>query len=128
MATVLQEAIDGIKPAADAKGIALTVDVDPFAGSVRADSTRLQQVFWNVLTNAVKFTADGGHVTVTLHREGSHVAIAITDTGAGISPEFLPFVFEPFRQADGHFNRAYGSARSTWLLWRTTWAAAQSPT
>jgi PAS domain S-box-containing protein len=106
--TVLNEAIDGIKPATDAKGISLTVDVDPFAGTVTADTTRLQQVFWNLLTNAVKFTSAGGHVSASLRGMGASVEVAITDSGAGIAPEFLPFVFEPFRQADARFDRAHG--------------------
>jgi PAS domain S-box-containing protein len=106
--TVLREAVDGIKPAADAKRIALAIDADPFAGSVRADSTRLQQVFWNVLTNAVKFTGDGGTVNVLLRRTGPNVEIVVSDTGAGISSDFLPFVFEPFRQGDNRFDRVYG--------------------
>ena len=106
--TVLREAVEGIKPAADAKRITLAFDFDPLAGSVRADPTRLQQVFWNVLTNAVKFTGEAGTVTIALRRTGSHVEITVSDTGIGISPEFLPFVFEPFRQGDTRFNRAHG--------------------
>jgi len=106
--TVLREAVEGVKPAADAKSIALETDVDPFAGSVRADTARLQQVFWNLLTNAVKFTTSGGRVVVSLRRNGSNVEIVVSDTGAGISSEFLPFVFEPFRQAESRFNRAHG--------------------
>jgi PAS domain S-box-containing protein len=106
--TVLREAVEGIKPAADAKGLQLAVDYDPFAGTVRADTTRLRQVFWNLLTNSVKFTSDGGRVAVSLRRRGAHVEIEVTDPGTGISPEFLPFVFEPFRQAESRFDRARG--------------------
>jgi PAS domain S-box-containing protein len=106
--TVLGEAVEGVKPAADAKGIVLEADYDPFAGTVRADPNRLQQVFWNLLTNAVKFTDEGGRVVTSLHREGAHVAITISDTGAGISREFLPFVFEPFLQAESRMDRAHG--------------------
>jgi signal transduction histidine kinase len=108
VATVLREAVEGVKPAADAKRIALEADIDPFAGSVRADTSRLQQVFWNLLTNAVKFTGNGGRVVVSLRRNGTSVEIVVSDTGAGISPEFLPFVFEPFRQAESRFDRAHG--------------------
>jgi PAS domain S-box-containing protein len=108
VATVLREAIDGVKPAAEAKGITLAVDIDPFAGTVTADTTRLQQVFWNLLTNAVKFTPQGGHVAAGLQRDGSYVIASIRDTGVGIAPEFLPFVFDPFRQADARFDRAHG--------------------
>ena len=106
--TVLREAVEGIRPAADAKGISLEIDFDPFAGTVRADTTRLQQVFWNLLTNAVKFTSDGGRILASLHRHGAYVEIRISDTGVGISAEFLPFVFEPFRQAESRFDRAHG--------------------
>jgi PAS domain S-box-containing protein len=106
--TILREALEGVRPAAEAKGIALEIDVDPFAGAVRADTTRLQQVFWNLLTNAVKFTAQGGRVAVSLRRNAANVEVTVTDTGRGISPEFLPFVFEPFRQAESRFDRAHG--------------------
>jgi len=88
--------------------IALDVQLDPFAGAVIADRTRLQQVFWNLLTNAVKFTDPSGRVVASLRREGGYVEISIADTGAGISPEFLPFVFEPFRQADGRPGGGHG--------------------
>jgi CheY-like chemotaxis protein/anti-sigma regulatory factor (Ser/Thr protein kinase) len=97
-----------VRPAADAKGILLELDVDPFAGAVTADSTRLQQVFWNLLSNAVKFTNQHGHVVASLRRDGEHIESTISDTGVGISAEFLPFVFEPFRQADSRFDRAHG--------------------
>jgi CheY-like chemotaxis protein/two-component sensor histidine kinase len=106
--TVLREAVEGIKPAADAKGIAVEVDFDPFAGTVRADTTRLLQVFSNLLSNAVKFTGDGGKVVAALRSLGAQVEIVVTDTGSGISPEFLPFVFEPFRQAESRFERGRG--------------------
>jgi PAS domain S-box-containing protein len=106
--SVLREAVEGIRPAAEAKRIALELDLDPFAGSVRADTTRLQQVFWNLLTNAVKFTGDSGRIVTSLRRVGAQVEIAISDTGTGISAEFLPFVFDPFRQAESRFNRAQG--------------------
>jgi len=107
-AAVLRDAVDGIKPAADAKGIQLTIDCEAAAGSVTGDPARLQQVFWNVLTNAVKFTPSGGRIDVTLERDGDHVAAIVHDNGPGIPAEFLPFVFEPFRQADAGFDRAAG--------------------
>ncbi len=106
--TVLRETVEGVRPAADAKGVGLELDFDPFAGTVWADTTRLQQVFWNVLTNAVKFTGAGGRIVVSLRRSQDQVEIVAADTGIGISPEFLPFVFEPFRQADSRFDRAHG--------------------
>jgi PAS domain S-box-containing protein len=103
----LQEAIDSIKPTADAKGIALDIQVDPFAGAVSADPGRLQQIFWNLLSNAVKFTDPGGRVTVTLTSEAGWVRAAVCDTGTGISPTFLPYVFDAFRQADAGFTRVH---------------------
>src|SRR5699024_8255827 len=102
------EALEGIKPAADAKRITVNADFDPFAGIVSADTTRLQQVFWNLLSNAVKFTGEGGVIVIALRRKGIHVEIVVSDTGSGISPEFLPFVFEPFRQGENRFDRARG--------------------
>ena len=106
---VLKEAVEGVRPAADAKRIALEVEIDPATGMVTADSTRLQQVFWNVLTNAVKFTGPGGRVIATARRAGAdEIEVAITDTGVGIAPDFLPFVFEPFRQADATLARDHG--------------------
>jgi PAS domain S-box-containing protein len=101
IAAVLTEAVEGVRPAADAKRITLEVEIDPAAGIVTADATRLQQVFWNLLTNAVKFTGPGGRITVRARRvEDDEVEVAVIDTGAGIYADFLPFVFEPFRQAD----------------------------
>jgi diguanylate cyclase len=75
---------------------------------VSADASRLQQVLWNVLTNAVKFTGSGGRVDVVLCRDGDHVSVLVRDSGRGIPAEFLPFVFEPFRQGDAGFDRAFG--------------------
>jgi PAS domain S-box-containing protein len=88
---VLREAFEGVKPAAEAKDIVLHLALDPFAGTIRADPTRLQQVFWNLLTNAVKFTPAGGRVAVALRGEGVNVEVAVSDTGLGIAPDFLPF-------------------------------------
>jgi signal transduction histidine kinase len=106
---VLREAIEGVRPAADAKRIALDVNINPDAGTISADATRLQQVFWNLLTNAVKFTIPGGRVTASVGRVGDDdVEVAIVDTGEGITADFLPFVFEPFRQADAKLARGHG--------------------
>jgi PAS domain S-box-containing protein len=106
---ILKEAVDGVRPAAEARRITLQVEIDPAAGIVTADSTRLQQVFWNLLTNAVKFTGQGGRVTVTARRVGDdEVEVAVSDTGEGIAADFLPFVFEPFRQADAKLVRGHG--------------------
>ena len=103
--TALRQAVEAMKPAAEAKGVTLDADLDPFAGTITADTTRLQQVFWNLLSNAVKFTTRGGRITVSLRRDGGHVEVCVSDTGAGIDPEFVPFVFEPFRQADAEYSR-----------------------
>ena len=90
-----------MRPAAEAKGIRLSTLLDPGAGPINGDPNRLQQVVWNLLSNAIKFTARDGRVQVVLERVNSHVEIAVTDTGDGIKPEFLPHVFDRFRQADG---------------------------
>jgi CheY-like chemotaxis protein/nitrogen-specific signal transduction histidine kinase len=107
-ATPLGEALESIRPAAEAKQITLALDIDPFAGSVHADGNRLQQVFWNLLSNAVKFTRHGGRIAIRLERIDRTVEISIGETAPGIAPEFLPFVFEPFRQADARFAREHG--------------------
>jgi len=105
--TVLRDALEGVTPAADAKAITVDVEVAR-AGMVTADPARLQQVFWNLLTNAVKFTPKGGRISVSVRQDEANVQIAISDNGTGISAEFLPFVFEPFRQAGAGFDRAHG--------------------
>jgi len=104
---VIESALDTVRPAADAKSIRLQSVLDPAAGPVSGDSDRLQQIIWNLLTNAVKFTPKGGRVQICLERINSHVEITVTDTGQGISAEFLPYVFDRFRQADGSITRSY---------------------
>lgn len=106
--SVIEAAAQSIRPTAEAKGIDLQVALDPDAGSVFGDQERLQQVVWNLLSNGVKFTPSGGSVRVSLQRINSHVEIAVTDTGVGINPDFLPHVFDRFRQADGSTTRNYG--------------------
>jgi signal transduction histidine kinase/CheY-like chemotaxis protein len=108
VAVPLGEALDGMRPAIEAKRLTLEIDADPFAGIVMGDSARLQQVFWNLLSNAVKFTGEGGRIAVTLRREAGSVVVAVRDTGAGIAPEFLPCVFDMFRQGDARFARLHG--------------------
>jgi len=105
---VVKAAVDVVQPAADAKDVKLELKVDPLAGLVLGDPGRLQQVVWNLLSNAVKFTPDGGTVETRVARVNGHVEIIVTDSGQGISPEFLPFVFDRFRQADGSLARKHG--------------------
>jgi PAS domain S-box-containing protein len=108
LAPVLEAAIDSVRPAADAKEIRVETILDPRAGPVSGDANRLQQIVWNLVANAVKFTSKGGRVQVRLERVASHVEIVVSDTGQGISAEFLPYVFERFRQADATSTRRYG--------------------
>jgi PAS domain S-box-containing protein len=107
LVTVIEAAIDSIRPAIDAKDIRLQSILDPAAGPVSGDPDRLQQVFWNLLSNAVKFTPKGGRIQLRLERVNSHVEITVSDTGQGISPEFLPYVFDRLQQADSTTTRAY---------------------
>ncbi len=105
---VIEAAVDSVNQAAEAKSIELEVEVEVESDLVRGDPNRLQQVVWNLLSNAIKFTPKGGHVGVRVERAGSDVCIRVSDTGAGIAPEFLPHVFERFRQADMGTTRAHG--------------------
>ena len=105
LASVVEAAIDVVSPSADAKGIRLQTVLDPKAGPVSGDRERLQQVMWNLLSNAVKFTPRGGRVQVRLERVNSSVELTVSDTGQGISAEFLPYVFDRFRQADNTTTR-----------------------
>ncbi|HZL37437.1 MAG TPA: response regulator [Tepidisphaeraceae bacterium] len=105
---VLAAAIDAARPAADAKSIALSVDLANGSELVSGDSDRLQQVAWNLLSNAVKFTPSGGRVSLTLGRHGAQARMTFTDSGRGIAPEFLPYVFDRFRQADSTSTRQHG--------------------
>jgi signal transduction histidine kinase/ActR/RegA family two-component response regulator len=107
-AALVKSAIDSILPAAEAKNIAIKTNITLETDKIFGDSSRLQQVLWNLLSNAVKFTPPGGSVEVGLKRENSTVAISVSDTGNGIAPEFLPFVFDRFRQADGTTTRHFG--------------------
>ena len=106
--SVIQAAAESIRPTAEAKGVRLQVLLEPDAGPIFGDRERLQQIVWNLLSNGVKFTRNRGLVQVKLQRINSHVEIVVTDTGVGIKPDFLPHVFERFRQADGSTTRHYG--------------------
>ena len=105
---VFRAAIDVIRPSADAKRIALQPVIDDRSGIVFADANRVQQVIWNLLSNAVKFTSEGGRVEARLSRSDGHIEITVTDTGMGIEPQFIPYVFDRFRQADSTSTRKYG--------------------
>ena len=96
----IEAAVESVRPAADAKDVRIQKVMDTGVVSVAGDPARLQQVVWNLLSNSIKFTPRGGRVQVRLERINSHIEIAVSDTGVGIEPEFLPHVFERFRQAD----------------------------
>jgi len=108
LAPIIEAAMDVVRPAADAKQIKLVSSHDPAAGPVSGDADRLQQVVWNLLSNAVKFTPVGGEVAVRLELDGASVTITVSDNGDGIEPEFLPFVFDRFRQFEGGSARPSG--------------------
>ena len=100
--------IDAVRPAADAKNIQIVAAIDRNAGFIMGEAMRLQQVVWNLLSNSVKFTPAGGTVSIDLQESSSHAELQIADTGIGIGAEFLPHVFEWFRQADGSRTRKHG--------------------
>jgi signal transduction histidine kinase/ActR/RegA family two-component response regulator len=107
-ATFMDAAIEAIQPAAAAKGVRLEKMLDPNAGPVAADANRMQQVVWNLLSNAIKFTPKGGKVQVLLERVNSHIEITVADTGEGIEADFLPYLFDRFRQSDASTSRRHG--------------------
>ena len=108
LVAVLDAAIDSLRPAALAKRIALDLSGVTDAVSIRGDADRLQQVFWNLLSNAVKFTPEDGRIVMRLERSASHVAVSVTDSGAGLDPAFMPLAFDRFRQADQTVTRGHG--------------------
>jgi signal transduction histidine kinase/CheY-like chemotaxis protein len=108
IASVTRAAINVVRPAADAKNISLDYGAEPGLGAISADSARIHQVIWNLLSNAVKFTPKGGQITVRIGQERSQVKVTVQDTGQGIHPEFLPRVFDRFRQADSSTTRNFG--------------------
>lgn len=107
-ATVTSAAIETIRLAAEAKQIHIDLQADSNLNSVYGDAGRLQQVMWNLLSNAVKFTPEQGQVTIRITQAGRHIQAQVIDTGKGISPEFLPYLFEYFRQEDGSITRKFG--------------------
>jgi PAS domain S-box-containing protein len=108
LATVVEAALDAVRPAMEAKEIKIETKMDSNLRAISGDSDRLQQVVWNVLANAAKFTPNGGQVEISVGQSGTHVLIQVKDSGPGIDPAFLPYVFERFRQADGSTTRTYG--------------------
>ena len=109
MRPVIDAALESVRPAAEAKNVTLSKYIDPSARSARADQRRLQQIIWNLLSNAVRFTPAGGKVSVSTRQAGpGFLEVVVSDTGIGISPEFLPYVFDRFRQADSSTTRTHG--------------------
>jgi signal transduction histidine kinase len=108
LAQVIEGAVDTVRPAADAREIQIATTFDPEVPQVSGDPGRLQQVVWNLLGNAVKFTPEGGRIDVRLERTGGHARIRVSDDGIGIRADFLDYVFDRFRQADSSTTRAHG--------------------
>jgi signal transduction histidine kinase/AmiR/NasT family two-component response regulator len=108
LASLLSAGIDALRPAASGKAITLESHIEPDVPPVLADAARVQQVIWNVLSNAIKFTSREGHIDLTLKQDGSAAEISIKDDGVGIEPDLLPHVFERFRQGDGSSQRVFG--------------------
>ncbi len=106
-AAAVESAINSVQPTADAKQVRIEKLIDT-SGAISADAGRLQQIFWNLLSNAVKFTPPGGRILVTVRRADGMVEIEVADSGKGLLPEFLPHVFERFRQADSSTTRTHG--------------------
>ncbi len=105
---LVTETVETVRPATEAKRLQVNVQIDDDAAVVSADPDRLQQVVWNLISNAVKFTPEGGSIDVGVAQENGHVDIVVSDNGIDVAPEFLPFMFERFRQADGGTTRQHG--------------------
>lgn len=105
---IVNAAVDSIRPAAEAKSIRVQTMLDSAVGPISGDADRLQQIVWNLLNNAVKFTPKGGGIKVKVQRIDSHVEVEVSDSGVGITKEFLPYVFDRFRQADASSTRIHG--------------------
>jgi PAS domain S-box-containing protein len=105
---IIQEVVATMHPAADAKGIRVGTSLSPTAGAIMGDPARIQQIIWNLISNAIKFTPRGGSVDIDLRRVESHVEMVVSDTGQGITPDFLPLLFTRFAQADATTTRRHG--------------------
>jgi CheY-like chemotaxis protein len=108
LASVIDAAVETVQHTADQKGVVIDCQLDTSIGPIAGDPARLQQVVWNLLSNALKFTATGGRVRIVLRRTGSQAEIIVEDNGAGIRPDFLPYVFDRFQQADASRTRRFG--------------------
>jgi signal transduction histidine kinase/CheY-like chemotaxis protein len=108
IASVINAAIDSVQLAIDSRELHLEVTLDPSARHTVGDANRLQQIVWNLLANAIKFTPSGGHIEVKVERAASNLQLSVSDTGQGIGASFLPFIFDRFRQADGTTTRQHG--------------------
>ena len=108
MGPVVEAAMDAVRPMAELKGISLESKIEATVGPISGDPDRLQQVIWNLLSNAIKFTPDQGRVEVTLRRTNAHVQVQVRDTGKGVSSDFLPYMFERFRQGNTGVTRSHG--------------------
>jgi PAS domain S-box-containing protein len=105
--TVLADALDVVRPGAEAKGIEVSTKLNLKQEMINGDAARLRQIVWNLLSNAIKFTPEGGFVELRVEQSGERVRIIVSDTGKGIQPEFLPYIFDRFRQADGSSSRRH---------------------
>jgi signal transduction histidine kinase/DNA-binding response OmpR family regulator len=108
LCAVIEAAIEVVRPAFEAKEIQVETELDTSACLVPGDANRLQQIFWNLLSNAIKFTPAGGRVRVRTSQDDEQVRVSVSDSGIGITPEFLPYIFDRFRQADGSTTRVHG--------------------
>src|SRR6185369_575397 len=108
LSTVIDAAVEAVRPAFETKQINFQIDLGSLAFPVMGDPNRLQQIFWNLFSNAVKFTPKRGEVTVKIEPQSAHFCVSVTDTGVGIPPEFVPYIFDRFRQADGSTTRSQG--------------------
>jgi len=105
VASTAAAVVDALRPTADERGVHVHTAISPGTGAIDGDAARIQQIIWNLLSNAIKFTPRDGHVSVALTEESAFVQLSVSDTGVGLDPEFLPHVFERFRQADSSTTR-----------------------